>query len=64
VGIIDSGYRGNIGAYFDCIRPDIIEYGQRLVQICGPTLEPFYIVLSNHLSNTERGANGFGSTGV
>ena len=63
-GIIDSGYRGNIGAYFDCIQSENIEYGQRLVQICAPSLEPFYIVLSTNLSNTIRGANGFGSSGL
>jgi len=62
VGIIDRGYRGNLGAYFDC-KDGMIEVGQRLVQICSPTLDPFYVVLSNSLTFTERGENGFGSTG-
>jgi len=61
-GIIDRGYRGNIGAYFDC-KEGQVETGQRLVQLCSPTLDPFHIVLTDSLSFTERGANGFGSTG-
>jgi dUTP pyrophosphatase len=62
VGIIDRGYRGNIGAFFDC-KEGQIETGQRLVQLCSPTLDPFHVVLTNSLTFTERGANGFGSTG-
>ena len=62
VGIIDRGYRGNIGAYFDC-KDGQVETGQRLVQLCSPTLDPFYVVLTHSLTFTERGANGFGSTG-
>lgn len=62
VGIIDRGYRGNIGAYFDCKQGEI-ETGQRLVQLCSPTLDPFHVVITDSLTFTERGANGFGSTG-
>lgn len=62
VGIIDRGYRGNIGAFFDC-KDGQIETGQRLVQLCSPTLDPFHVVLTNSLTFTERGVNGFGSTG-
>lgn len=62
VGIIDRGYRGNIGAFFDC-KEGQIETGQRLVQLCSPTLDPFHVVLTNSLTFTERGVNGFGSTG-
>jgi dUTP pyrophosphatase len=62
-GIIDRGYRGNIGAYFDCLSDSRIEQGQRLVQICSPTLEPFEVKLVTTLSSTERGEGGFGSTG-
>ena len=62
VGIIDRGYRGNLGAYFDC-KDGCIEMGQRLVQICSPTLDPFHVVLTDSLTFTDRGANGFGSTG-
>lgn len=69
VGIIDSGYRGNIIACFDNVNQkdyDIDEY-QRLVQICPPNLTyPMFIKLVNFkdLNNTERGIGGFGSTGI
>ena len=68
VGIIDSGYRGNLCAYFD-VKSDIntvntVDSMQRLVQICSPSLEPFYVFLVDSLDNTERGVNGFGSTGI
>jgi len=65
VGIIDRGYRGNIGAYFDNFdcKEGLIEEGQRLVQLCSPTLDPFHVVLTTSLTFTERGENGFGSTG-
>lgn len=66
VGIIDSGYRGNLCAYFDVMPGNNvnIEPLQRLTQICSPSLEPFYVILVDSLNNTERGENGFGSTGV
>jgi len=66
VGIIDSGYRGNLCAYFDVITSEVstVEPMQRLVQICSPSLEPFYVFLVDSLDNTERGVNGFGSSGI
>ena len=69
VGIIDSGYRGNIGAYFDVINNNnsIIEKKSRFVQICHPTLEPFHVIIvqnESDLGTTRRGEGGFGSTGV
>ncbi len=68
VGIIDRGYRGNIGAVFDVL-PDVkpIEKHQRLTQICHPRLEPFLVHVVDDLDklgNTERGEGGFGSTGI
>lgn len=72
VGIIDSGYRGNLGAMFDVVNVSSgvtemrCEKHQRLVQICGPTLEPFKVVIveeDSQLSTTQRGSGGFGSTG-
>ena len=64
VGIMDAGYRGNVGVYLDCKSPSQIEFGQRLVQICSPTLEPFQIILTNSLTATQRNTNGFGSSGI
>ena len=64
-GIIDAGYRGNIMVAVDNIdnEPYTIEKGTRLFQICGPTLEPITMDIVDELSNSERGSNGFGSTG-
>ena len=69
VGIIDSGYRGDLMGMFDVIYSlkDVeCESGTRLLQICTPTLEPFKIVIvknTEELSNTQRGEGGFGSSG-
>ena len=64
-GIIDAGYRGNIMVAVDNIdnEPYTIEKGTRLFQICRPTLEPITMDIVDELSNSERGSNGFGSTG-
>ena len=71
VGIIDSGYRGNLCGVFDIhnLAADKTPYEQyqRLVQICSNTLEPFKVILVDDidkLGTTERGEGGFGSTGV
>ena len=76
-GIIDPGYRGEIGAYL-CVFPDIslIEKGvknidvkkhARLTQICASNLAPIKIVIVDDIlglsSVTNRGSGGFGSTG-
>jgi dUTP pyrophosphatase len=69
VGIIDSGYRGNIIAVFDnWIASDFaVDQYQRLVQLCPPNLSyPIYIrfvELEEDLGLTIRGNNGFGSSG-
>jgi dUTP pyrophosphatase len=70
LGVIDSGYRGSLIGAFRWINPSsynyTVEYKTRLVQICHPTLCPFYIVVvnENELTDTERGMGGFGSTGI
>jgi dUTP pyrophosphatase len=73
VGIIDSGYRGNIIACFDNNGNDDFEVvcGDRLVQICSPNIT--YPTLINIVSTTKklemqnsinrRLKGGFGSTG-
>jgi len=68
VGIIDSGYRGNLMGVFD-----ILENNQslckhdRLIQICAPALVPIYVevvdVFEDLGKKTERGGGGFGSSG-
>jgi len=65
VGIIDSGYRGTIKAAVRSFDNYTIEKDSRFVQVCHPTLCPFYVKLveENELSDTSRGTRGFGSTG-
>ena len=67
VGIIDSGYRGNLIVALDHIDPNIREYtiqkGTRLFQICSPTLEPIRMQVTDRLSESDRGNRGIGSTG-
>lgn len=67
VGIIDSGYRGEIIAAVDVLlrslsRPTI-ERHSRLFQICAPTLEPLTLIVEDSILEGDRGTNGFGSTG-
>lgn len=66
VGVIDSGYRGEIMAKFKIIdmAEDIYEIGERICQLIiipYPTIE---FEESDNLSKTERGVGSYGSTGV
>ena len=65
VGIIDSGYRGNIIAAVRGIEDCVVEKSMRIVQICHPSLCPFFVKLANEdeLVASERGSRGFGSSG-
>ena len=68
VGVIDSGYRGNIIGMFDCKCEQFkINYMDRLLQICAPTMCPIYVELVEKESDlgmkSSRGEGGFGSTG-
>jgi len=70
VGIIDSGYRGDIIAAVDNWSTDdyVVDQSQRIVQLCPPDLSyPMRVVLVDDLDElgvSERGVGGFGSTGV
>lgn len=64
-GVIDSDYRGEILLFIKNIGNEavIIEHGERVAQaIILPNYEVGYTEVEE-LSNTERGAGGFGSTG-
>lgn len=68
VGIIDSGYRGNIMCMLDKLGNSAatLEKEARYFQICSPTLCPIRVILvdnENDLGSTSRGRGGFGSTG-
>ena len=71
IGIIDSGYRGNLIAAVRYLPGNVestykLESKARLFQICHPSLCPIFVLMvsENELSNTSRGEGGFGSTGV
>jgi dUTP pyrophosphatase len=67
VGIIDSGYRGNLMAamdYYPHKDHTPLSKGKRYWQICAPDLKPIdKVVLVDKLDNTVRGTGGLGSTG-
>lgn len=71
VGIIDSGYRGNLKVALDnmCFNDKDfnMEKGNRYIQICPPNLEyPIKTIIVNsveELGVSERHTGGFGSTG-
>ena len=65
VGVVDSDYRGEVGvALINNGAEDFtVENGMRIAQmVITPVLTPDLIV-SDELSETERGEGGFGSTG-
>jgi dUTP pyrophosphatase len=66
VGVIDSDYRGPMKAMLICHAPipPTIRKGDRICQLVVQQVEDFSIVEVDELSETERGAGGFGSTGV
>lgn len=66
VGVIDSDYRGEIVVtlYNDSSEVQTINHGERIAQlILAPYLRPTFVEV-DELNNTERGAGGFGHTGV
>lgn len=65
VGVIDSDYRGEIRVVLlnHSKQTQIVEHGERIAQfLITPVLTPAYIEVSE-LTETDRGAGGFGSTG-
>ena len=66
VGVIDSGYRGELQATFkktqglDSIKYKVGERGAQIIILPYPTI---YMTEVPELSDTERGEGGFGSTG-
>jgi dUTP pyrophosphatase len=66
VGVIDSGYRGEIQSTFRKTDPSEKFYnvGERGAQIIILPYPQVFMVESDELSDTERGTGGFGSTGL
>ena len=68
VGVIDSGYRGELQATFNKINNDSVsendyKVGDRIAQIMIIPYPPIEFDEVAELSDTERGDGGFGSTG-
>ena len=66
VGVVDSDYRGEImvALYNDSQVEQVVNHGERVAQmVITPYLRPEFVVM-NELEGTERGAGGFGHTGV
>lgn len=65
-GTIDADYRGEIGVILANLSKErfVIENGERIAQMVIAKHERAEWVEAEELSTTERGAGGFGSTGV
>ncbi len=69
-GILDSNFRGNIGIILINLSDGGEEHsyqvkkGDRIAQIIFEEYIPVYFTEVNELDTTDRGAGGFGSTGV
>lgn len=65
-GLIDSNYRGEIKAILinlDSEENFIIKKGDRICQLVIIKVENAELIFTEELENTERGENGFGSSG-
>jgi dUTP pyrophosphatase len=63
VGVLDSGFRGELKFRFRKIGEEVYEVGDRIGQIIILPYPEIEFEEVNELSETERGATGFGSTG-
>jgi dUTP pyrophosphatase len=65
-GTIDADYRGEIGVILVNLSNEtfVIQNGERIAQLVIAKHERAEWVAVNELSETTRGAGGFGSTGV
>ncbi|MGN4578357.1 dUTP diphosphatase [Bacillus paranthracis] len=72
LGTVDSGYRGEVGVLVDNteihkaanIQAHVIEKGTRIAQgVIAPVITAHFVEVDD-LSESDRGSNGFGSTGV
>lgn len=63
LGILDSSYRGEIKIRLKAFGTKPYKIGERIAQLLLLPVPKFQIVEVDELSNTDRGTNGFGSTG-
>ncbi len=66
VGVIDADYRGElmVSLYHHGKERRTVEHGDRIAQLVIAPYLTAQFTLSDDLDDTERGAGGFGSTGV
>lgn len=64
-GTIDAGYRGEIGVIMFNPNPEpfAVHRGDRIAQMVIARLADVELVAADELTDSERGAGGFGSTG-
>lgn len=66
-GTVDAGYRGEIMVCLlntDLREPFVVERGDRIAQMVVQRFETARFVVVDELPDSERGATGFGSSGV
>jgi dUTP pyrophosphatase len=65
-GTIDADYRGPVGVILANLgsEPVVIRRGDRIAQIVVAPVAHAHFVVVDELPDSQRGANGFGSTGV
>ncbi len=65
-GTIDADYRGEVGVILVNLsdQPFVINDGERIAQLVFAQVEQAQWTETEELSETDRGAGGFGSTGV
>lgn len=63
VGVLDSGYRGELKMRFKKTGKDIYEIGDKIGQIIIVPFPKIDFEETDELSESHRGASGFGSTG-
>jgi dUTP pyrophosphatase len=65
-GVIDSDYRGEISVILyntDKDTPYVVRTGDKIAQLIVEKYYPFGLQVVDELSDSERGSDGFGSTG-
>ena len=65
-GVVDSGYRGEIMVcLYNTSNEDVeIKSGDRIAQIIFQEVPVISLLLRDELETSQRGSNGFGSTGT
>jgi dUTP pyrophosphatase len=66
VGVIDSGYRGELKAFFELTDTGKTKYnfGDRAAQLVIMKLPEVEMIEAQELSESDRGRGGYGSTGI